>query len=159
MVCMGFFCLLIRRPPRSTRTATLFPYTTLCRSRRGEVEDDRIVGGGLEDVHHRGAAFDAEIELVGREGFGAVFEAPVGAGHARGVVADLLRAIDRYVLDRVHVHAEDDLAPGLSDRVIHFDDTVLSIVRASCMDRVCPYFYISFVPISLKQHINHSYTE
>src|SRR3546814_33425 len=48
--------------------------------RRGEVEDDRIVGGGLEDVHHRGAAFDAEIELGGREGFGAVFEAPVGAG-------------------------------------------------------------------------------
>src|SRR3546814_17020839 len=27
------FCfLMIRRPPRSTRTDTLFPYTTLCRS-------------------------------------------------------------------------------------------------------------------------------
>src|SRR3546814_19879884 len=26
------FCLLIRRPPRSTRTSTLFPYTTLFRS-------------------------------------------------------------------------------------------------------------------------------
>src|SRR3546814_999715 len=25
---------MIRRPPRSTRTDTLFPYTTLCRSRR-----------------------------------------------------------------------------------------------------------------------------
>src|SRR3546814_4422746 len=25
---------MIRRPPRSTRTAPLFPYTTLCRSRR-----------------------------------------------------------------------------------------------------------------------------
>src|SRR3546814_20392683 len=24
-----FFCLMIRRPPRSTRTDTLFPYTTL----------------------------------------------------------------------------------------------------------------------------------
>src|SRR3546814_2143068 len=33
-----FFVLMIRRPPRSTRTDTLFPYTTLCRSvdlRRG----------------------------------------------------------------------------------------------------------------------------
>src|SRR3546814_15808034 len=28
-----FFCLMIRRPPRSTRTDTLFPYTTLFRSR------------------------------------------------------------------------------------------------------------------------------
>src|SRR3546814_13726245 len=25
---------MIRRPPRSTRTDTLFPYTTLCRSRK-----------------------------------------------------------------------------------------------------------------------------
>src|SRR3546814_12584090 len=32
-----FFFLMIRRPPRSTRTDTLFPYTTLFRS-----------------VHHRG---------------------------------------------------------------------------------------------------------
>src|SRR3546814_21029776 len=29
-----FFFLMIRRPPRSTRTATLFPYTTLFRSPR-----------------------------------------------------------------------------------------------------------------------------
>src|SRR3546814_13494334 len=29
-----FFFLRIRRPPRSTRTATLFPYTTLFRSAR-----------------------------------------------------------------------------------------------------------------------------
>src|SRR3546814_9425592 len=29
---MIFFFLMIRRPPRSTRTNTLFPYTTLCRS-------------------------------------------------------------------------------------------------------------------------------
>src|SRR3546814_10220604 len=34
---MGFGCffLMKRRPPRSTRTDTLFPYTTLFRSRRG----------------------------------------------------------------------------------------------------------------------------
>src|SRR3546814_20704972 len=31
--CMYFFFLMIRRPPRSTRTDTLFPYTTLFRSR------------------------------------------------------------------------------------------------------------------------------
>src|SRR3546814_4716543 len=30
--CALFFFLMIRRPPRSTRTDTLFPYTTLFRS-------------------------------------------------------------------------------------------------------------------------------
>src|SRR3546814_11829023 len=34
LVYLVFF-LMIRRPPRSTRTDTLFPYTTLFRSRRG----------------------------------------------------------------------------------------------------------------------------
>src|SRR3546814_19274277 len=37
-----FFFLMIRRPPRSTRTDTLFPYTTLFRSLVGE-----LVGGKL----------------------------------------------------------------------------------------------------------------
>src|SRR3546814_1527049 len=32
--CFVFFFLMIRRPPRSTRTDTLFPYTTLFRSTR-----------------------------------------------------------------------------------------------------------------------------
>src|SRR3546814_11989121 len=32
MLCYLFFFLMIRRPPRSTRTDTLFPYTTLLRA-------------------------------------------------------------------------------------------------------------------------------
>src|SRR3546814_16158098 len=32
MLFISFFFLMIRRPPRSTRTDTLFPYTTLFRS-------------------------------------------------------------------------------------------------------------------------------
>src|SRR3546814_17400477 len=31
-ICLLIFFLMIRRPPRSTRTDTLFPYTTLFRS-------------------------------------------------------------------------------------------------------------------------------
>src|SRR3546814_19731686 len=40
---------MIRRPPRSTRTDTLFPYTTLFRSRAGRAEHrgGRIVGDDL----------------------------------------------------------------------------------------------------------------
>src|SRR3546814_10710972 len=33
----AFFFLMLRRPPRSTRTDTLFPYTTLFRARKREV--------------------------------------------------------------------------------------------------------------------------
>src|SRR3546814_8218473 len=41
-----FFFLMIRRPPRSTRTDTLFPYTTLFRSQaRHGVVADRVIGG------------------------------------------------------------------------------------------------------------------
>src|SRR3546814_1890911 len=32
VMLLSFFCLMIRLPPRSTRTDTLFPYTTLFRS-------------------------------------------------------------------------------------------------------------------------------
>src|SRR3546814_11924487 len=32
---------MIRRPPRSTRTDTLFPYTTLCRSTPGKAADHK----------------------------------------------------------------------------------------------------------------------
>src|SRR3546814_12164527 len=39
VVFIIFFFLMIRRPPRSTRTDTLFPYTTLFRSDAG-----RLVG-------------------------------------------------------------------------------------------------------------------
>src|SRR6059058_6263938 len=42
-----FFFLMIRRPPRSTRRYTLFPYTTLFRSARGRRRRGR---GGARSV-------------------------------------------------------------------------------------------------------------
>src|SRR3546814_21023190 len=38
-----FFFLMIRRPPRSTRTDTLFPYTTLFRSHQAALREHHIV--------------------------------------------------------------------------------------------------------------------
>src|SRR3546814_18245689 len=63
-----FFFLMIRRPPRSTRTDTLFPYTTLFRSqlsgRRGGHSS-----GVCEDIGLRPAG---EIEIgTGRQEFEA----------------------------------------------------------------------------------------
>src|SRR3546814_13384295 len=40
------FFLMIRRPPRSTRTDTLFPYTTLFRSRVGEYISTTVDASG-----------------------------------------------------------------------------------------------------------------
>src|SRR3546814_14304907 len=40
LTVLVFFCfLMIRRPPRSTRTDTLFPYTTLFRSARLRIKE------------------------------------------------------------------------------------------------------------------------
>src|SRR3546814_5919980 len=42
-----FFFLMIRRPPRSTRTDTLFPYTTLFRSQPGFAGGDIFAAEAL----------------------------------------------------------------------------------------------------------------
>src|SRR3546814_14131373 len=42
-----FFCVMIRRPPRSTRTDTLFPYTTLFRSAAASIGNERLAGCDL----------------------------------------------------------------------------------------------------------------
>src|SRR3546814_3068365 len=61
MFCCVFFFLRIRRPPRSTRTDTLFPYTTLFRSRcRRRRRRRRTLG----DTH--AARFHPCAEFVGR---------------------------------------------------------------------------------------------
>src|SRR3546814_15369512 len=44
---------MIRRPPRSTRTDTLFPYTTLFRSAHG-IPQEAERGSGEELVHDQG---------------------------------------------------------------------------------------------------------
>src|SRR3546814_2801930 len=51
---------MIRRPPRSTRTYTLFPYTTLFRSRAGLAAHQVTLGVGLA----AGALDDAETHEV-----------------------------------------------------------------------------------------------
>src|SRR3546814_1925790 len=48
-----FFFLMIRRPPRSTRTDTLFPYTTLFRSVVHEARGDQRATHHLEDREPR----------------------------------------------------------------------------------------------------------
>src|SRR3546814_6144757 len=62
---------MIRRPPRSTRTDTLCPYTTLCRSvdRRplGEAGHGRELHALVGDLAVGLEAGDPDVELLGDE--------------------------------------------------------------------------------------------
>src|SRR3546814_8801821 len=77
-----------RRPPRSTRTDTLFPYTTLFRSQRRIAQRERAALADAEQVDRvqvvrvaqvvDGAAEEAfDVVLQGEEPVGAVGVAPV----------------------------------------------------------------------------------
>src|SRR3546814_21105210 len=83
--------LMIRRPPRSTRTDTLFPYTTLFRSRRADrqrlgAEDPRAPGADANQLRRtaRLAPAQGTAAPVGR------VPAP-GRGHAGAPGARALR--------------------------------------------------------------------
>src|SRR3546814_1453078 len=76
MHCLFFF-LMIRRPPRSTRTDTLFPYTTLFRS-----------PGDREKKMTKAAASNADIALIDLEDAVATGE----KANARALPAAFLKA-------------------------------------------------------------------
>src|SRR3546814_10990604 len=90
-LCLLIFFLMIRRPPRSTRTDTLFPYTTLFRSPAGRPDAFRgvpahIGGKGARadmgaQVPQPGQAADAAAHL-GKPVVGIPVR-PYGAGPLR----------------------------------------------------------------------------
>src|SRR3546814_15593754 len=101
---------MIRRPPRFTRTDTLFPYTTLFRS--GEVQrivERRLVEAGLDVrrvvVRHVGGEGDLGDRLL-----------LVGAGDAE------LALVELDVLDRGLHEVRCDLAALLDDLVAGLGD-------------------------------------
>src|SRR3546814_19185461 len=63
---------MVRRPPRSTRTDTLFPYTTLFRSAHGADAQQRVVaphagsGGGRSRQHRFHPHWPCETEVADR---------------------------------------------------------------------------------------------
>src|SRR3546814_2059124 len=52
---------MIRRPPRSTRTDTLFPYTTLFRSQEAAVVEDRM--GDRDDMGVDAFQVEQDVEM------------------------------------------------------------------------------------------------
>src|SRR3546814_13167736 len=102
---------MIRRPPRSTRTDTLFPYTTLFRSLVGREHLDlagRLVARHRADRIAAAGAADQHALL------------PVG-GACLGK-----RGIDRFVAEHVALAEQRTDVGG-------------ELGRASCRERVCQY--------------------
>src|SRR3546814_1463973 len=84
---------MIRRPPRSTRTDTLFPYPTLVRSiLRVEM---REIGNQIRDHIHRGQRGDADLtlQILDRGGAGEAVRA-VDVHRARSANALAARAAE-----------------------------------------------------------------
>src|SRR3546814_16987941 len=105
---------MIRRPPRSTRTDTLFPYTTLFRS--GPAAPDAAYDGGLQRGHGG------------------------GLGQRRGALSRCLAAGGEPTPEAVRGGAR--LRP-VSPRQRQADADAgspppLQLGRASCRERVCP---------------------
>src|SRR3546814_3639685 len=76
---------MIRRPPRSTRTDTLFPYTTLFRSTPSEIRDAEgaaalRVGGGAVTFETVAFGYDADRTILNGVSFA------VGAGETLAIV-------------------------------------------------------------------------
>src|SRR3546814_15092158 len=89
-----YFCLLIRRPPRSSRTDTLFPYTTPFRSANGF--RFRVPYGTLLCVSDK--PLHGEIKLAGMAD--AFYKQQVGQHLKIGILAmERLRGLG---LDRLH---------------------------------------------------------
>src|SRR3546814_20961484 len=108
---------MLRRPPRSTRTDTLFPYTTLFRSfgiepgPRGELDDIaanvlRHDGPGeagasfIEDMHDVPVGDTAGARIVGMYP-GGLTPFYLGTGAVRALIALAVQALNWLVRDKV----------------------------------------------------------
>src|SRR3546814_18365249 len=75
LLSLALFLLLVRRPPRSTRTDTLFPYTTLFRSQG--------LRRNLRAGAHRGRHRDDLVLAADRVRQGLRRRGEAGGGHRR----------------------------------------------------------------------------
>src|SRR3546814_15123044 len=83
---------MIRRPPRSTRTDTLFPYTTLFRSVEADGGDLRLAVEGATPVEHQG------------DGDGAIVHQLLAAFQHRAVTRQQAAAVIAQTAARPPVH-------------------------------------------------------
>src|SRR3546814_13960475 len=99
-ITISHFFLMIRRPPRSTRTDTLFPYTTLFRSHRHVAEQfvpdyrnmlAQILEAGFDPGGERRIAGQRNPDAQSGAEHGRLEDAPIMFDHA--VEPDLDRVL------------------------------------------------------------------
>src|SRR3546814_16946526 len=137
---------MIRRPPRSTRTDTLFPYTTRFRSplRRRKLHIRGIYQTGLEDLD--------KLYLIGDLGLIQRLNnwEPTQAGGYELFIDDIARLDERTMqvhenVDKnLQAYSVKELYPLIFEWLALLDMNaivllVLKIGRASCRERVCQY--------------------
>src|SRR3546814_18029723 len=95
---------MIRRPPRSTRTDTLFPYTTLFRSKgRGDLSSEFLRDAEPDDAR-------IEREDVGRQA--RIVRVQKGIGQ-RGRVEDILYiGFERQVFRSIDAYRQVEVRPA-----------------------------------------------
>src|SRR3546814_5113067 len=116
---MGFFVLMMRRPPRSTRPATRFPYTTLVRAAPGRADRNRRQRSLCRDVppaFRRGDRHNGDAQhRFSRELLGAGTRSP----HMR--IASIVTALAAGI-----AAASAVAAPGQSQRKIGVETKIRS---------------------------------
>src|SRR3546814_21156477 len=135
-----FFFLLIRRPPRSTRTDTLFPYTTLFRSQ--DIFHRRL----SRHIAHAGGPFGAPR-------VGAVNHLlPAGGGACQALLsapycfAHRIDRADQRTIARRNARVGGGEVAGRGRLLLRRQDG-----QSSGWERVCPCVVISGVAVSLKK--------
>src|SRR3546814_9142599 len=110
MACCSVFFLMIRRPPRSTRTDTLFPYTTLFRSglsilSAGRIFAHAVVRRDADSVALAPPQFSSIVGHPDISGLSVRFRA-VGHLSDHGGAGDL-RSPDRHSCDAAVRRSEE----------------------------------------------------
>src|SRR3546814_18831506 len=137
---------MIRRPPRSTRTDTLFPYTTLFRS----IE---IFGEPLQGINRQaGYMFQADALMPWRSALENVLAGLEYAGIDRKEATErAMQWLARVGLRGFEKTYPHHLSGGMRKRVALAQMLIMAIGRASGRERVCQYGLISVVSVSLKK--------
>src|SRR3546814_15118525 len=112
---------MIRRPPRSTLTDTLFPYTTLFRSG---------LAAGIDQLAHE-HSLRAGVPTIAVLGTGMLEDYPKGAGRLRDHILGTGGTIVSEYLPMASYSAENFVQRNRLKAA--------QIGRAACRERVCQY--------------------
>src|SRR3546814_12058999 len=124
MFVINLLFLMIRRPPRSTRTDTRFPYTTLFRSGDTLWSEFQV----WQDADQDGISDAGELTGLDDRGIQSINLSSTPTGQ------DAAGATDNVIVNTGEYQKDDGSTGELADVFLAFQ-----IGRASCREIVCQY--------------------